>query len=416
MNSLIICPKCGNDIDVSEILQHQIEEEVNRQHASEVAEHRKKYKEATDALKLKEEAIKEQEAKFQEELNLQVVQRLKEKTHILAESLRKQILDEQSESTALLQQELSQKSEQLKELHKSKALIAQLEREKQEIESRITAQAEVALNQRLNQEKERIAKELSDQSELKFRQKEEQMEGLRRQIDEMKRKAEQGSMQLQGEVQELAIEEWLMGHFPLDIIDEIKKGARGGDCIQSVHTREMHNCGTIYYESKRTKDFQSAWIEKFKTDIRDKGANIGVIVTEVLPKGYERMGLYEGIWVCKYEEFKALAFILREGIVNVARANRNQENRTEKMGILYDYLTGNEFRLQVEAIVEGFAQMQSDLEKEKRAMTSIWKQREKQLAKVLESTIGMYGSIKGIAGNAIGSIQALELDLQEEEL
>ena len=205
MNSLIICPKCGTDIDVSEILKHQIEEEVNRQHASEVAEHRMKYKEATDALKLKEAAFKEQEAKFQEQLSAQVSQKLKEQTQTLTQTLKKQLLDEQSESITLLQKELSEKSEQLKELNRSKVLIAQLEREKQEIESRITAQAEVALNQRLNLEKERISKELSEQSELKFRQKEEQMEGLRRQIDEMKRKAEQGSMQLQGEVQELAI-------------------------------------------------------------------------------------------------------------------------------------------------------------------------------------------------------------------
>lgn len=415
MNSLIICPKCGTDIDVSEILKHQIEEEVNRQHASEVAEHRKKYKEATDALKLKEAAFKEQEAKFQEQLSAQVSQKLKEQTQTLTQTLKKQLLDEQSESITLLQKELSEKSEQLKELHKSKAMIAQLEREKQEIESRITAQAEVALNQRLNQEKERISKELTDQSELKFRQKEEQMEGLKRQIDEMKRKAEQGSMQLQGEVQELAIEEWLMGQFPLDTIEEIKKGQRGGDCVQRVHTRELQNCGTIYYESKRTKDFQSGWIEKFKTDMREKGSNVGVIVTEVLPKGYERMGLYEGIWVCRYEEFKALSFILRDGVINVARANRNQENRSDKMGILYDYLTGNEFRLQVEAIVEAFSQMQLDLDKEKRAMASIWKQREKQLSKVLESTIGMYGSIKGIAGNAIGSITTLELGHGVEE-
>lgn len=409
MNSLIKCPKCGTDIDVSEILKHQIEEEVNRQHAGEVAEHRKKYKEATDALKLKEEAFKEQQERFDEQLKTQLSTQLKAERQKISQELKQQIIAEQSESMALLQQELSQKSEQLKELNKSKALITQLEREKQEIESRVTAQAEVALNQRLNQEKEKIAKELSEQSELKFRQKEEQMEGLKRQIDEMKRKAEQGSMQLQGEVQELAIEEWLMGQFPLDTIEEIKKGARGGDCIQQVHTRELQNCGTIYYESKRTKDFQSTWVEKFKSDIREKGCDIGVIVTEVLPKGYERMGLFEGIWVCRYEEFKSLSFILREGIINVARANRNQENRSDKMGILYDYLTGNEFRLQVEAIVEAFSQMQSDLDKEKRAMTSIWKQREKQLSKVLESTIGMYGSIKGIAGNAIGTISLLQL-------
>lgn len=412
-NTILQCPNCGTAIDVSEILKHQIAEEVLHEHNAQFAEERKKYKEAMDVLKQKQTAIKEQEEKFQEQLNAQVSQQLKVEKQKLTGELKKQILEEQSESMALLQKELSEKSEQLKELNKSKALIAQLEREKEEITSRVQAQAELALNQRLNLEKERISKELSEQSELKFRQKEEQMEGLKRQIDEMKRKAEQGSMQLQGEVQELAIEEWLTSQFPLDTIDEIKKGARGGDCIQRVHTREMQNCGTIYYESKRTKEFQPSWIEKFKSDMREKGSDIGVIVTEVLPKGYERMGMYEGVWVCRYEEFKALPCILREGIIQVSRANRNQENRSDKMGILYEYLTGNEFRLQVEAIVEAFSQMQSDLDKEKRAMTSIWKQREKQLSKVLESTIGMYGSIRGIAGSAIGSIQILELGFQD---
>lgn len=418
MNTLIQCPNCGTDIDVSELLKHQIEQEVNRQHASEVAEHRKKYKEATDALKLKEEAFKEQQERFDEQLKSQLSMQLKAERQKIAEEMKQQILAEQSESMALLQRELSEKSEQLKELNKSKALIAQLEREKQEIESRITAQAEVALNQRLTQEKEKISKELSEQNELKFRQKEEQMEGLKRQIDEMKRKAEQGSMQLQGEVQELAIEEWLIGQFPFDVIEEIKKGARGGDCIQRVHTREMQNCGTIYYESKRTKDYQRSWIEKFKADMRDKGADVGVLVTEVMPSELQRMGLIEGVWVCSYEEFKALCNILREGVIKIAHANRSQENRTDKMGLLYGYLTSNEFKMQIEAIVEGFTQMQADLDSEKRAMAKIWKQREKQLTKVVDNTIGMYGSIRGIAGSAIGSIKMLELgsDVVDEEM
>jgi len=418
MNSLIKCPKCGTDIDVSEILKHQIEEEVNRQHAGEVAEHRKKYKEATDALKLKEEAFKEQQERFDEQLKTQLSTQLKAERQKISQEMKQQILAEQSESMALLQQELSQKSEQLKELNKSKALITQLEREKEEIESRVTAQAEVALNQRLNQEKEKIAKELSEQNELKFRQKEEQMEMLKRQIDEMKRKAEQGSMQLQGEVQELAIEEWLIGQFPFDMIEEIKKGVRGGDCIQRVHTREMQNCGVIYYESKRTKEFQRSWIEKFKADMRDKGADVGVLVTEVMPSELQRMGLIEGIWVCNYEEFKALCNILREGVIKIAHANLSQENKTDKMELLYGYLTSNEFKMQIEAIVEGFTQMQADLDSEKRAMAKIWKQREKQLTKVVDNTIGMYGSIRGIAGSAIGSIKMLELgcDVVDEEI
>ncbi len=189
---------------------------------------------------------------------------------------------------------------------------------------------------------------------------------------------------------------------------------RGADCIQTIHTREIQNCGSIYYESKRTKEFQRSWIEKFKTDIREKSADLGVLVTEVLPKEMERMGLVDGIWICTYEEFKALSFVLREHIVKLSHTMQSQENKSDKMSILYGYLTSSEFRMQIEAIVEGFTQMQSDLDSEKRAMGRIWKQREKQISKVLNNTVGMYGSIRGIAGNAVGNIQALELPASKE--
>ena len=215
-------------------------------------------------------------------------------------------------------------------------------------------------------------------------------------------------MQLQGEVQELAVEEWLAATFPLDTIEEIKKGARGADCVQIVHTRNRQNCGTIYYESKRTKGFQPSWIEKFKHDIRERGADIGVLVTESMPADMERLGLRDGVWICTFDEFKSLCHVLRESVIRLSEALTAQDNKGDKMGMLYDFLTGNEFRLQVEAIVEGFTQMQTDLESEKRSMAGIWKKREKQIQKVLLNTTNMYGSVKGIAGNAIQSVSLLE--------
>ena len=238
----------------------------------------------------------------------------------------------------------------------------------------------------------------------------------------MKRKQEQGSMQLQGEVQELAIEEWLTAQFPLDTIEEIKKGARGGDCIQVVNTRTRQNCGKIYYESKRTKDFHAGWIEKFKTDMREKGADVGVLVTEAMPSDMQRMGIKDGVWICNFNEFKGLCAVLRESIIQLSNAIGVQENKGDKMHLLYDYLTGNTFRMQVEAIVEGFTAMKIALDSEKRAMQRIWKEREKQIEKVITNTIDMYGSIKGIAGNAIQSVKALELTseiesaIEEDEL
>ena len=203
--------------------------------------------------------------------------------------------------------------------------------------------------------------------------------------------------------------------FPFDTIDEVKKGLRGADCMQIVHTREAQNCGKIYYESKRTKDFQRSWIEKFKADMRDKGADIGILVTDVMPNELDRMGLVDGIWICSYEEFKGLSSVLRENIIKIHHAMKSQENKTDKMSLLYGYLTSNEFKMQIEAIVEGFTGMQADLDSEKRSMQRIWKQREKQIEKVLENTVNMYGSIRGIAGNVIGHIQALELPYSSED-
>ena len=225
----------------------------------------------------------------------------------------------------------------------------------------------------------------------------------------MRRKQDQGSIQAQGEVQERAIEEWLTEKFPLDTIDEIKKGKRGGDCLQTVHTRSRQNCGSIYYESKRTKAFGADWIEKFKQDIQDRNANIGVLVTEAMPAGMDRLGLKDGIWICSFEEFKGLCTVLRESLIQISTAVIRQENKGDKMGMLYDYLTSNEFKLQIESIVEGFTQMKSDLASEQRSMHSIWKKREKQIEKVLLNTTGMHGAIRGIAGSAVEAIPALEL-------
>ena len=414
--SSIKCPNCGELIDVNEILYHQLENEFKQKNLNEkkkfeeeIALKRVEYKQALDMLKQKEEDIKEQKEKFDEELKKATKELLKQEKLKLQEELKKEILEEQSESIALLKKELDEKSNQVKELNTAKAQIEQLKRDKEEMESAIMAKAQFALNEQLKIEKEKIQKTVDDQNELKLKQKEEQLEQLKKQLQDTQRKLEQGSQQLQGEVQELAIEEYLQNKYPFDFIEEIKKGVRGGDCIQTVHTREIQNCGKIYYESKRTKDFQKSWIEKFKADMREKGADIGVLVTEVLPKELERMGLIDGVWICTYEEFKGLSSVLRESIIKINQAKKSEENKTDKMSLLYDYLTSTEFKMQIEAIVEGFTQMQSDLDSEKRSMQRIWKQREKQIEKVLDNTIGMYGSIKGIAGNSIGNVKALEL-------
>jgi hypothetical protein len=417
-NTQIKCPNCGTAIDVQDILAHQLEDDIKQKYQAQLAEEKKKYSAEFDKLNQEKEAFelkkKQENELFQDRLDKQ----LKEQSKTIEEKLKLKFKDEQSEQFDALQKELNEKSEQIKELNRTKAEIEKLKREKDELKEVAEAEAQKRLNEQLQLEKEKIRKSEEDKNELKFKEMQKQLEDQKRLTEEMKRKQEQGSMQLQGEVQELAIEEWLAATFPLDTIDEIKKGARGGDCIQIVNTRELQNCGTIYYESKRTKDFQPSWIDKFKADIREKGANIGVLVTEVMPSDMDRMGQKNGIWICNYEEFKGLSNVLRESIIQINNAISSQENRGDKMHMLYDYLTSTTFHMQVEAIVEGFSSMKMALDSEKRAMARIWKEREKQIEKVITNTIDMHASIRGIAGNAIQAVKALELpgeDLEDVE-
>lgn len=394
----IKCPSCGTSIDVQDILAHQVEEQYKHQYQQKEAM-------LAEQQRVFEEKKKRENELFQERLEKE----LKTQKQDLESAIRRKMSQEQEDQFKTMQKELDQKSEQLRELNRTKAEIERLKREKEELKEAAEAAAEKKLNEQLIAERERIRKTEEEKNELRFRELQKQLEDQKKLTEEMKRKQEQGSMQLQGEVQELAIEEWLQTNFPLDSIEEIKKGARGGDCIQIVHTRSKQNCGKIYYESKRTKDFQSGWIEKFKADMRDKGADVGVLVTEAMPSDMDRMGIRDGVWVCTFEEFKGLCAVLRETVIRVSLAISSQENKGDKMLMLYDFLTSNNFRMQVEAIVEGFTMMKEDLETEKRSMQRIWKQREKQIEKVITNTIDMYGSIKGIAGNAIQPVKALEL-------
>ena len=410
MNSTnITCPNCGTEIDVQDIITHQLEEDLKKEFNAKLANEKKKFETQEALLKKEKEEFEKQIAKEYEIFNERLAEKIKEEKDKYSAEIKKKLAEEQSGQLAELQKELNEKSAQIKELNKSKAEIERLKREKEELKESIEAEAQKVLNEKLTEEKQKIRKIEADKVELKLREYEKQIEDQKKLVEEMKRKQEQGSMQMQGEVQELAIEEWLMNNFPLDSISEIKKGARGADCLQTVNTRTKQNCGSIYYESKRTKDFQKGWLEKFKADLGEKGADLGVLVTDAMPSEMERMGLKEGIWICTFEEFKGLCFVLRESLIQLSEAISSQENKGDKMSMLYDFLTSNEFKFQIEAIVEGFTQMKEDLDSEKRSMQRIWKTREKQIEKVITNTVNMYGSIKGIAGKAIGTVIALEL-------
>lgn len=414
----IKCPNCGTSVDVQDILSHQLEEEIRQKYQAQLASEKKRFEQEQERLNQAKEEFEQKKRQENELFQERLERQLKEEKRALETRLKQKLAEEQSEQFQALQKELNQKSEQIRELNRTKAEIETLKREKAELKEAVEAEAQRKLNELLLAEKEKIKRSEEERNELKIRELQKQLDDQRKLTEEMKRKQEQGSMQLQGEVQELAIEEWLAAQFPLDLIEEVKKGARGGDCVQVVNTHSRQCCGRIYYESKRTKDFQPGWIEKFKADMREKGADIGVLVTHAMPANLDRMGIRDGIWICTYEEFKGLCTVLRESVIQLSLAIASQENRGEKMHMLYDFLTSNTFRMQVEAIVEGFASMKNALESEKRSMQRIWKEREKQIEKVITNTIDMYGSIKGIAGNAIQPVKALELpegDFAENE-
>ncbi|KYJ87757.1 DUF2130 domain-containing protein [Sulfurovum riftiae] len=424
----IKCPNCGTQIDIDEIFYHQIEEKFKQQHLAEqkklqeeVEAKRKEYKSYLDALKAKENALQEEKEKFDEELKKATREQLKVERVKLADELKRELVEEQSASMALLQKELEEKSKKLQELHAATAKIAQLEREKEELTAKAKAEAELALNQKLAEEKIKLQKaldeasasklkEIEEANALKLKEKEEQMEQLKRSLEDAKRKAEQGSMQVQGEALELAIENWLASQFPFDNIEEVKKGAFGADCVHTIHTRELQNCGVICYESKNTKAWSDGWITKLKQDMLKVNADLGVLVTSVYPADMDRMGFVDGIWVCSLDEFKGSASLLRESLIRVHKTVQKEENKSDKMSLLYSYLTGNEFQMQLKAIVDGFMQMQTELDKERRSLMASWKRRQKLIDGVLQNTTEMYGSLQGIAGSgALGHIEALEL-------
>ena len=271
------------------------------------------------------------------------------------------------------------------------------------------------LKEQLQKEELEKAAFKDEQHNLQIKELKKQLEDQKKLAEEMKRKAEQGSMQLQGEVQELELESILRNTFIYDDIVEVPKGTVGADCIQIVRTQLGLEAGKIIYESKRTKNFTNDWIEKLKADMRSLSADIAIIVTQVLPKDMDRFGEKDGIYICTFSEVKSVVLLLRNGILKVAEAKKSQENKGEKMVMLYDYLTGNEFVQQWKAIREGFLSMKLSIQKERDAMEKLWKKREKELEKVLLNAAHIGGSIEGIAGSDTVNMRLLE-DGEEDML
>jgi hypothetical protein len=404
-NTRIICPKCGHEFNVEDVLAQQIEEKYRNEMNQSITKIQEEYA-------LKENVIKQKEADLRQQqtnIDLLVSEKLKSESDKAARLLKSQFEQQYEERLKTLSEEADSAKKEISDLKSAKIENEQLKRKLKDQEQDLALKYEQQLSEKLQQEAVSIQKRESERVELKLKEREELIGSLRKQVEEMSRKAEQGSMQMQGEVQELAIEEILRNLFPVDLVEEVGKGIKGADVIHTVRNRFGIECGKILYESKRTKTFVQDWITKLKTDAQTVKADVLVIITEALPAGIEKIGQKDGVWICTYFDFKGLVIVLRESLVKISEAYSSQTNKGEKMQMLYDYLTSNEFLLQISAIVEGFSSLQDSYVREKRAMERIWKEREKQLEKVLLNTNHFIGSIKGIAGTSIPQLKEIGL-------
>jgi hypothetical protein len=415
MQNDIKCPNCGHVFDVENVIAADLEQKYQQQYQNKLTESLHKIEEDKKKL-LQEQQLFEEKKKKENEIFSQKLQQEKLKMETeLQEQLRKSITADFENKMRMLENNNKDNEEKLKEARKKELEFLQKEQQLKNKE----AEMEITLQKKLQQERETLSEQIRTQEseknqlketeyQLKLKELHIQLEEQKKLADEMKRRAEQGSMQRQGEVQELLLEEILKDIFPFDKIEEVGKGVEGADCIQIVRNNTGIECGKIIYESKRTKTWSNSWTDKLKADKRNRGADVAILVTQVFPKDMERFGEKDGIWICNFNEVSSVAHLLRNGIIQINEVQKSQENKGEKMQMLYDYLTGNEFRGQMEAIVEGFRSIKNSISRERIQMEKLWKEREKQLEKVLISTSGMYGSVKGIAGASVGDIPLLD--------
>jgi len=412
----IKCPNCSHEFPLEEVVSEDYKKELREQMMS-----YKKQKD--DEIQRREQEWKLQMQQKETEAAKQLQAEKIKLQQQLEEQIRKSIAGDYKNKLKFLEQRDVDNEEKLRQSRQRELEFLRKEAEMKTREQEL----EILLQKKLSEERERISEEIrkieaqknqvkETEYQLRLREMEKQLEDQKRLAEEMKRKAEQGSMQLQGETQELALEDKLRSAFPFDIISEVGKGVRGADCIQTVRNNFGQECGSIIYESKRTQNFSNDWIEKLKVDMRSQSAEIAVIVTNVMPKDMDCFGLKEGVWICSFSEVTALASVLRDGIIRVFNSARSQQNKGDKMNLLYDYLTSHEFAEQWSAIREGFMSMKISIQKERDAMERLWKAREKQLEKVLLSAAHVRGSIEGIAGTDTINLNLLEESNEEEEV
>lgn len=423
MATTVSCPNCGNTVDVESVLANDIENRVKQQYQEKLRKNLEGLEDDRKQLAAEQAEFLEKKKKENELFAQRMQQEKIRMEQELQLQLRQSIEADFQQQVQLLQQQAIEKEDKLKQARERELQFLQKEKQLADKE----AELEITLQKKLQEERQQLTEQIRQQEiqrtsvlqgdyELKLKELQLQLDEQKKLADEMKRRAEQSSMQRQGEAQELILEDRLREWFPYDVIEEVGKGVEGADCIQQVRTSTGQLCGKIIYESKRTKGWNNSWIDKLKSDKRQQHADVAILVTQTFPKDMERFGEKDGVWICSFAELDGVVTLLRASVIRVFEAQQSQENKGDKMHMLYDYLTGNEFRGQMEAIVEGFLAVRQGIMKERLQMEKIWKEREKQLEKVLLHTTGFYGSIKGIAGASVGNIPLLDGTDEEPDL
>ena len=406
---LVACPNCGHEFELTDALTGKIREHLQAELQKEVA---RRETEVTNQLK----ALKEQNeeiARIRETLDEQVEDKLKERLAEVELKAAKKMEGAYADQLKDLQETLKERDEAIATFRKQELGLRKKQRQLEEAKE--AAELEIArkLDEERGKIREEAAKKAAEDHRLKDLEKDKVINDLKVSLEDMKRKADQGSMETQGEVFEQDIEAQLQVFFPHDDIQPVPKGIRGADLVQTVRTPLGVECGVILWEAKNTKAWSSQWISKLKDDMIEIRATVAILVSVALPEGMGRFGQADGVWVSDPLSAIPLAAALREQLIAVNRERTASIGKNEKMEALYEYLAGPEFKQKIEGIVEAFTSMQDQLNQERRAMERHWKQREKQIQRVVKNTVGLYGDMQGIIGGQIPAIPALELDEQD---
>lgn len=412
----IICPNCKTEIRLTESLAAPLIESTRRQFEKELAKKDSDISAKEKAIREKERQIAEAQKKLNEEIEAQVAAQLKkDRARIAEEEARKARLaaatdlEQKARELADLREVLQIRDKKLEEAQKAQTDLIKKQRELDDARRELELTVEKRVQEGIETVRTQARREAEESLKLKVAEKEQTIISMQKQIEDLQRRAEQGSQQLQGEVQELQLEALLKAKFPYDNIDPVPRGEHGGDVLQRVMSPTGQNCGTILWESKRTKNWSDSWLAKLRDDQRAAKAEIAVIVSQALPKNIEVFDSVEGVWVVQPRAAIPVAAALRSTLLEVAGARSAIAGQQTKTEMIYHYLTGPQFRQRVEAIVEAFSSMQEDLNSEKKVIMKQWAKREAQINRVMQSTVGMYGDLQGIAGKPLQEIEGLDL-------